>query len=256
LRGRDVDAHDPHAVLVSAAAARAFWPNADPLGQHLQFKFTPGVTWDVVGIVGDVKLQGLDTTGSDAVAYQWRAQRPWTFGIFVARTIGPPAGLAASLRRVIHDVDPNQAVRDVSTMEDAIGATMAARRFEEQVLGVFAIVALLLAAAGLYSVLAHATRGQAREIAVRTALGASAADIIRMVAAEGAIPAIGGIAVGLGGAVLLGPVLKTLVFGVGALDPLTFASVAGILLVVAGLAGIAPAYRAVRLDPVRVLRDE
>jgi predicted permease len=256
LRGRDVSPRDAHAVLVSNAAARAFWPGADPLGQHLQFQFTPGVTWDVVGVVGDVQLQGLESTSQAAVAYQWEAERSWTAAVFVARTGGPPAGAAEPMRRAIHALDPDQAVRDVSTMDETIAATLATRRVEEQLLGVFAVVAILLAAAGLYAVLAQTVRGRSREIAVRMALGATSASTVGMIVAEGALPTVLGVVVGIVGSALLVPVLKTMVFGVQAFDPLTLASVAGIMLAVAALAGLAPAYRAVRLDPVRILREE
>jgi putative ABC transport system permease protein len=256
LRGRDLDAHDAHAVLMSATAARAFWPDQDPLGQRLNFTFTPGVTWDVVGIVGDVKLEGLDSTASAAAAYQWQSERPWTFEIFVARTTGPPAQMAAPILRVIHGIDPDLSARDVSTMDETMAATTAHRRFEENLLALFALVALVLAAAGLYSVLAHLVRGRAREIAVRSALGAGMADVLRMVLVEAAKPTLGGLVLGLAGSLLLAPVLKTLVFGVTTFDPTTLAAVMLVMLVVAVVAGVGPAYRAVRLDPVKVLRDE
>src|SRR5579864_865297 len=256
VRGRDVDAHDAHAVLVSATAARAFWPNEDPVGQRLTFTFSPGVTWDVVGVVGDVKLEGLDSTASAAAAYQWQAERPWTYEVFVARTTGSPTRMAAPIVGVIHDIDPELPARDVSTMDETIAATTASRRFEEDVLILFALVALVLAAAGLYSVLAHLVRGRAREIAVRSALGATVADVLLMVLVEAAKPTLVGLAIGLAGALLLAPVLKTLVFGVTTFDPTTLAAVMMVMLAVAIVAGVGPAYRAVRLDPVRVLRDE
>jgi putative ABC transport system permease protein len=256
IRGRDLDAHDAHAVLISATAARAFWPGQDPLGHRLNFTFTPGVTWDVVGIVGDVKLEGLDSTASAAAAYQWQSERPWTFEIFVARTTGPPAQMAAPILRVMHGIDPDLSARDVSTMDERMAATTASRRFEEDLLALFALVALVLAAAGLYSVLAHLVRGRAREIAVRSALGAGVPDVLRMVLVEAAKPTLGGLVLGLAGSLLLAPVLKTLVFGVTTFDPTTLAAVMLVMLVVAVVAGVGPAYRAVRLDPVKVLRDE
>jgi putative ABC transport system permease protein len=256
IRGRDLDAHDAHAVLVSATAARTFWPDQDPLGQHLTFTFTPAVTWDVVGIVGDVKLEGLDSTASAAAAYQWQSERPWTYEIFVALTTGPPAQMAAPILGIIHGVDSDLPAREVSTMDETMAATTASRRFEQDLLALFALVALVLAAAGLYSVLAHLVRGRAREIAVRSALGANVADVLRMVLVEAAKPTLGGLVLGLAGSLLLGPVLKTLVFGVTTFDPTTLAAVMLVMLVVAIVAGVGPAYRAVRLDPVKVLRDE
>lgn len=205
---------------------------------------------------GDVKLEGLDSTASAAAAYQWQSERPWTFEIFVARTTGPPAQMAAPILRVMHGIDPDLSARDVSTMDETIAAITASRRFEEDVLALFALVALVLAAAGLYSVLAHLVQGRAREIAVRSALGASVADVVRMVLVEAAKPTLGGLAIGLAGSLLLAPVLKTLVFGITTFDPTTIGVVTVVMLAVAVVAGVGPAYRAVRLDPVKVLRDE
>jgi len=256
LRGRDVDARDANAVVVSESAAKTFWPGADPIGQQMQFKFTPGVTFDVVGIVRDIRLESLDSDSAMPTVYQWLRERPWSSLTFAVRTAGPPANATPAALSAIEDLDPNQAVRDVATMADRVATTTAPRRFELDLLGTFAVLAVLLAGVGLFSVLAHAVRGRAREIAVRSALGASTAEIVRMVVVEGLKPTLGGLAAGLVIAWSLGPVLKTLIFGIGAFDPATYAAGAAALLAVSCLAAIVPAWRAAHLDPLKVLREE
>jgi ABC-type antimicrobial peptide transport system permease subunit len=255
-RGRDVDPRDAHAVLISESAAKAFWPNEDPIGRQVEFRFTPGVRWDIVGVVRDIKFVGLDEATPMPAAFQWSSERPWTALSFVARTAGPPEAAGPSLAAVVRDLDPEQPVGLIQTMDERIAATTASRRLEMDILAVFAALAATLAGVGLFSVLAHAVRGRAREIAVRTALGAPASAVIRLVVVEGLVPTAGGVLAGLAGGVLLGPVLRTLVFGIGAFDPMTYAFAAAALTVIAGLAGIAPALRAARLDPLKMLREE
>ena len=256
LDGRDADARDAHAVVVSESAARTFWPGGDPIGQQMQFKFTPGVTFDVVGIVRDIRLESLDSDNAMPTVYQWMRERPWSFLTFVVRTAGPPAHATAAALGAIEDLDPNQAVRDVATMTDRVATTTAPRRFELDLLGTFAVLAVVLAGIGLFSVLAHAVRGRAREIAVRSALGASTFEIVRMVAVEGLKPTLGGLVAGLVIAWSLGPVLKTLIFGIGTFDPATYAVGAAVLLGVSCVAAIVPAWRAAHLDPLKILREE
>jgi predicted permease len=256
VRGRDVDAHDANAVVVSESAARTFWPGADPIGQQMQFKFTPDVTFDVVGIVRDIRLESLDSDNAMPTVYQWMRERPWSSLTFVARTAWPIASTTPAALSAIEDLDPNQAVRDIATMTDRVAATTAPRRFELDLLGTFAVLAVALAGIGLFSVLAHAVRGRSREIAVRSALGASTAEIVRMVVVEGLKPTLGGLAAGLVIAWSLGPVLKSVLFGIGAFDPPTYAAGAAALIAVSCAAAIVPARRAAHLDPLKVLREE
>ena len=256
VRGRDVGAHDASAVVISESAARTFWPGVDPIGQQMQFTFTPGVTFDVVGIVRDIRLESLDSDNAMPTVYQWMRERAWSFLTFVVRTAGPATDTTPAALNAIEELDPNQAVRDVATMTDRVATTMAPRRFELDLLGTFAVLAVALAGIGLFSVLAHAVRGRAREIAVRSALGASTAEIVRMVLVEGLKPTLGGLAAGLVIASSFGPVLKTLIFGIGTFDPATYAAGAAALLVVSCGAAIVPAWRAAHLDPLKVLREE
>jgi putative ABC transport system permease protein len=222
----------------------------------MQFKFTPGVIFDVVGVVRDIRLESLDSDSAMPTVYQWMRERPWSSQTFVVRTAGPPASATPAALGAIEDLDPNQAVRDVATMADRVAATTAPRRFELDLLGTFAVLAVVLAGVGLFSVLAHAVRGRSREIAVRSALGASTLEIVGMVVIEGLKPTLGGLAAGLIIAWSVGPVLKTLIFGIGTFDLATYAAGAAALLVVSCGAAIVPAWRAAHLDPLKVLREE
>ena len=256
VRGRDVDPDDPFSVVVSESAARTFWPGADPIGQRMQFKFTPDATFDVVGVVADVRLADLDRDAATPTVYQWARVRPWRSLTFVVRTSGSPDATTSAAVGAIAAIDRDQAVRDVQTMASRVAAVTAPQRFEMDLLAAFAMLALTLAGIGLFSVLAHAVRGRAREIAVRSALGASAAQVTGMVVAEGLTPTLGGLAVGLVAALLLGPLLKSLTFGIQTFDPATYAMGTAVLLAVSCLAAVVPAWRAAHLDPLKVLREE
>jgi putative ABC transport system permease protein len=157
---------------------------------------------------------------------------------------------------VIHALDAEQPVEDVRTMDAVLDETLTSHRFSALLLGLFAGVALALASVGIYSVLSYIVRGRSREIGIRTALGARTSDVVRLVVLEGMTPAIIGIAAGAVSALGSAKLLEKLVFGISASDPLTLAAVAATLLVVALLASLLPAYRASRLDPLRVLRAE
>src|SRR4029450_12245712 len=174
----------------------------------------------------------------------------------VMRTSVPPATLAQPAVAAIRAIDPEQPVGDIRTMVEVLGERLASQRFSALLLGVFAGVALLLAAVGIYSVLSYIVRGRSREIGIRTALGAQRADVLRLVIVEGMSPALVGIAAGTIAAVASAKVMETLVFGVSASDPLTLAAVGGTLTLLALMASLVPAYRALRLDPARVLRAD
>ena len=168
----------------------------------------------------------------------------------------PPATIAQPVVAAIHGIDPEQPVTDIKTMVERVDGELTSQRFSALLLGVFAGVSMLLAAVGIYSVLSYIVRGRSREIGIRTALGARTADVLRMVIVEGMSPTLVGIAAGTIAALMSARFLKTLVFGVSASDPLTLAAVAAILTLVALMATLVPAYRALRLDPAKVLRAE
>ena len=255
LRGRDIVESDAEVLLVSQDAAKLYWGTDDPIGRRATLPaLSQTVLRQVVGIVGDVKQRNL-IEGSTPTVYFY-TREPYGRATFTIRTSVPPATLAQPAVAAIHAIDPEQPVADIRTMVQVLDRGLTSQRFSALVLGVFAGVALLLAAVGIYSVLSYIVRGRRREIGIRTALGAQTADVLRLVIVEGMSPTLVGIAAGTIGALASARVMKTLVFGVSASDPLTLAAVGATLALVALMASLVPAYRAVRLDPVKVLRAD
>ena len=254
LRGRDIVENDAEVLLVSREAAKLYWGAEDPIGRRATLPFSKTVLRRVVGIVGDVKQRNLIEASTPTVYFYTR--EPYSKATFVIRTSVPPVTLAQSAVAAIRAIDPEQPVGDIQTMVQVLDGGLTSQRFSAMLLGVFAGVALLLAAVGIYSVLSYIVRGRSREIGIRTALGARTADVVRLVILEGMSPALVGIAAGTIAAVASAKVLETLVFGVSASDPLTLVAVAATLALVALMASLVPAYRALRLDPVKVLRAD
>jgi len=254
LRGRDVGDGDAEVLLVSQDAAKLYWGTDDPIGRRAALPYSQTVLRQVVGIVGDVKQRNLNEASTPTV-YSYSRE---AFGraTFVMRTSVPPATLAQPAVAAIRAIDPEQPVVDTQTMVQVLDGKLTPQRLSALLLGVFAGVALLLAAVGIYSVVSFIVRGRSREIGIRTALGARAADVLRLVIVEGMSPVLVGIGAGTIAALASARVVKTLVFGVSASDPLTLAAVAATLALVALIASVVPAYRASRLDPVQVLRAE
>jgi predicted permease len=255
LRGRDIVESDAEVLLVSADAARLYWGADDPIGRRATLPaLSNTVPRQVVGIVGDVKQRNLTEGSTPTVYFYTRA--PYGRATLVIRTSVPPATLARPAAAAIHAIDPDQPVGDIRTMVQVLDGKLTPQRFSALVLGGFAGVALLLAAVGISGVLSYIVRGRRREIGIRTALGAQRADVLRLVLVEGIWPALVGIAAGTSAALGSARVLKTLVFGVSPSDPLSLAAVAAALALVALAASLVPAYRALRLDPVKALRAE
>jgi predicted permease len=255
LRGRDVLDSDAEVLLVSQDAAKLYWGADDAIWRRaLLPALSRTVLRQVVGIVGDVKQRNL-IEGATPTVYFYNRE-PYGKATFAIRTAVPPATLAQPVVAAIRAIDPEQPVVDIRTMVQVLDGTLTSQRFSALLLGVFAGVALLLAAVGIYSVLSYIVRGRSREIGIRTALGAQRADVLRLVIVEGMSPAFVGIAAGTIAALASAKVMKTLVFGVSASDPLTLAAVAATLALVALMASLVPAYRASRLDPVKVLRAD
>ena len=254
LRGRDIVENDSEVMLVSRDAAKLYWGADDPIGRRAALPFPKTVLRRVVGIVGDVKQRNLIEASTPTVYFYTRD--PNGRATFAIRTSVPPSTLVQPAVAAIHAIDREQPVYAIRTMAQAIDEELTPQRFSALLLGVFAGVALLLAAVGIYSVLSYIVRGRRREIGIRTALGARAADILRLVIVEGMWPALVGIAAGTLAALASARVMETLVFGVSASDPLTLAGVGATLALVALMASLVPAYRALRLDPVKALRAE
>ncbi len=268
LRGRDFNDGDiagrPAAVLISEAMARQFWPGEDALGKRLTMTFFPDVIREVVGIVGDVKIDGLDQTRPSAALYfplgqvSAPANGGWTsFPMtLVVRSASSPQGLVSAVSNVVHTIDREMPLRDILTMDDLVANSLTQQRFNMLLLGAFAGLALLLAAVGIYSVLSYSVKRGVREIGIRLALGAQLGDVLRMVVFEGMKPVLLGVVIGTAGALAMGRILSSLIFEVKPTDPVTFLAVTILLSSIALLASIIPAYRATKVDPMVALRYE
>ena len=268
IHGRDITDADvagrPGVALISEALAKRYWPNEDPIGRHLTLTFSPDVPREVVGIVGDTKLDSLDETRPVDTIYTAFAQltvspgETWrSFGeTLTVRTQTDPHGEIAAVTATVHQVGPDVPVTEVLSMDDVIARSITSQRFTLDLLAAFAGLALLLAAVGIYGVLSYTVRRRVREIGIRMALGASPSDVLKMVVSSGMKPILIGIVIGLVAAVGLSGLVRSLVFGIRPTDPLTFGVVALLLVLVGVLANAVPAYRATRIEPVRTLREE
>jgi len=261
LRGRLLDAHDvsgaPRAVVLNESFAKRRFPKGDALGQRLQFGPEEGQWYSVVGVVGDVRQTSL-SLGDENAIYTTIGQWHWVDQLMslVVRARGDAPALTSALRRAIWSVDKNQPIVRVATMDQLLATSQANRRFALVLFEAFGVVALLLAAVGIFGVLSGGVTERLREIGVRSALGASSADILTLVVRQGMTLTSLGIGIGLGGSLLASRALVTLLFGVSRLDPITYAGVVVLLLVVALAASWAPAWRASRVDPAITLRAE
>jgi predicted permease len=255
LRGRDIAESDSEVLLVSRDAAKLYWGEDDAIGRRAILPaLSKTVLRRVVGIVGEVKQRNLNE-GATPTVYSY-TREPYSRATFAIRTSPAPTTLAQPAVAAIRGIDPEQPVVDIRTMVQVLDGKLSSQRFSALLLGVFAGIALLLAAVGIYSVLSYIVRGRSREIGIRTALGARPLDVLRLVIVESMSPVLVGIAAGTVAALASAKVMKTLVFGVSASDPLTLVAVAATLALVALMASLAPAYRALRLDSVKVLRAE
>jgi predicted permease len=268
LRGRDLNDDDsagrPRAILMSESMAKRFWPNENPIGQHLTMTFSPDGPREIVGIVGDVKDSGLDVVDPVATLYLPLAQlstpQPGGWTSFpmslVVRTNSNPSSLTSAVTGAVHQVDSELPLLQIRTMQDVVGESLSQQRFNMQLLAVFAALALLLAAIGIYSVLSYSVKRRVREIGIRMALGAQVRDVLRLILIEGMRPTLIGVAIGLAGALALGRVLSNLIYGVKPTDPITFGAVSLMLATVGLFASLIPAHRASRVEPMKTLRDE
>jgi predicted permease len=256
LGGRDAADTDQEVMLVSRSAARLLWGDENPIGRRVTLPLqSRTVLKQVIGIVGDVKQADLSQPALPTV-YEYTHERSWRLLTLVARTAVPPTSIAPRAIGAIQAIDPEQPVLAVQTMDEMVDQTLASQRLGAFVLTLFASLALVLASVGIYSVLSYIVRSRRREIGIRTALGARRGDVLRLVVAEGMRPTLVGIAVGAVAALGSAKLLENLVFGITATDPATLAAVAVTLAVVALGASLVPAYRALRLDPLKALRAE
>ena len=259
-QGRDLSADDiagrPSAVLISESMARQFWPNESPIGRRLTLTFVPGTVREVVGVVGDVKLRGVDVVEPIATLYWPEAEAGNARMSLVVRASSRPADLGPSVANAIREIDPDLPVLNVETMDDVLGTTIARQRVTMILLAAFAGFAVFLAGLGIYSVLSYAVKRRGQEIGIRMALGAQRSDVLRLVIGEGLRLTLIGLAVGVAAALPLTGLLRDLLFGVTPTDPFTFAAVAALLGLVALAACYLPARRAMRVDPMVAIRAE
>ncbi len=261
IRGRyftDYDNQNSTPVaIVSDGFARRFFPNQEALGKRIK-QSGPGFgdKWmEIVGVVGNVKYLGL-TVDTDPAYYMPFAQGYGPRMFLAVRSSGDANRLAERLRREVQSVDPGVTLAQISTMEQLLRLSVSQPRFDTMLLALFAAIALLLAAVGIYGLIAYSVAQRTHEIGVRMALGASQADVIRMVVRQGALLAAIGIACGLGGAFAMTRLLKTMLFGIGVTDALTFAAAPLGIMIVVLVATFVPALRATRISPVVALRYE
>ena len=265
LQGRFIASSDtekaPAVAVINSAMSRTYWPGENPLGKRIQLGALPDKQipyMEIVGVVGDV-LQGL---GDDAKAemYSPYRQADALIPVFqlsiVLRTATEPHAAVSALRSALAEIDPNQPLVNVRSMEENIATSVAQPRFRTWLIGIFAALALLLAAVGVYGVMSYSVTQRTNEIGIRVTLGAQPGDVFRIIVGEGLRLALVGVGVGLVAALVLTRTLQSFLYGISASDPLTFAGVAILLTLVAVAASFFPARRATRVDPMIALRYE
>jgi predicted permease len=260
-RGRDFTIHDreksPLVVIINESMARRFWPSypngPDPVGQHLVTGLSAGGR--IIGIVGDIRQAGLAADVRPGL-YRPSAQVAPQSAMFAIRTEEAPRDFVNAIRSQVLAIDRDQAITAVRTMDEIVEESEGQRRSIMILLGIFAGAALLLAIIGLYGVIAYSVARRTKELGIRRALGAQQGDIVRLVLARALGLTLTGVLFGFGGAVALTRVIKSLLFQVSPTDPLTFAGIALLLILVALAASYVPAHRATRIDPMSALRFE
>jgi putative ABC transport system permease protein len=257
VAGRVFDSRDRDStqavVIVSATLAKRYFPDRNPLGQRIRIGGQVRAT--VVGVVGDVKFQGIATDNGLALYQPFDQMPQWSFSI-IMRTDTEPLSFGPVIRNAVTAVDREIAVSQIQTIDDLVESSTAAHQFRAVVLSLLAGLALALAAIGIYGVLSYAVSRRTKEIGVRVALGARSADVLSLVLREGLARAALGVAIGLLGAWATTRLLSSMLFGVSATDLVTFVSVPCVLLAVAAIACWLPAYRAARVDPLIALRSD
>jgi len=265
VRGRTFDARDQRnsapVMIISQEFARKFFPKEDPIGRRVKIGAGEGVaresfkTREIVGIVGDVRTNNL-TTLPRATYYVPLPQLMWGTPSLLVRTDGSPQAITSAVRKVLATMDPDSPLYEVRTMEDYLALDLGRAKFQTVLLTLFACLALLLTAVGLYGVMAYAVAQRTHEIGVRMALGASREAVLQMVLQQGALLTVTGIIVGLAGALALASVIQSLLYQIPPRDPMTYVAVCVTLAAVALLASYLPALRATKVDPMFALRYE
>jgi len=257
LKGRvftDYDNVDgPRVVMIDETLAREFFPNQDPVGHHLQIPDATRPAREIVGVVGGVRDTGFDQQPRPTIYFPYLQSPDQTVSL-VVRTAAGPGTILPAIKNAIWSVDKDQPVFDVKTMDEIISGVVSAQRLAFVLLGIFALLALALAAVGIYSVTSYAVGQRTHEIGIRMALGAEKSDVLRLIVGHGLALALMGVAIGLGAALLLSHLLASILYGVRPTDPATYAGVSLLVMLASILAGYLPARRAAKVDPMTALR--
>jgi putative ABC transport system permease protein len=260
LSGRTFGSGDrqdaPPVAIVSTAMARKYWPGENPIGKHLRFDDNTKDPWfTVVGVVGDVRQLGLSHE-PPPLLYLPYEQFVLPFTNVVVRSTLPASAVTSLLRSQVTSIDPDLPLVDVMTLQSVMDRSVEDPRFRTILIGLFGLLALVLAAVGVYGLISYSVTQRTREIGIRVALGAQPRQVLVPVIREAIVLAVSGIAIGLVGALALTRLLASFLFGIGATDPTTFISVSALLVIVALLASYVPSRRALRVDPLIALRAE
>jgi putative ABC transport system permease protein len=265
LKGRAFSRHDteaaPGVVIINETLAARYFAGEDPIGRRLDLSGDPKDLREIVGVVGDVRNYGVDAEVKPEVYVPFLQSAPEYLSsvvsalTIVVRSAIEPTALAAAVREQVQALDKDQPVSEIRTMEYYLADSMAQRRFNMLLLGVFAGLALVLAAVGIYGVIAYNVTQRTHEMGIRIALGARSGDILRLVFTNAMVTTLTGIVIGLAAAFALTRLLQSLLYQVTATDPFVFATIPILLLVVAGVATYIPARRAMKIDPITALRE-
>ena len=257
-RGRAFNATDdvrtPGVIVVNETFVRRWFPDQEPIGQRVGFNWDMDGFQTVIGVVADVKQNGLDDPAFPTV-YVAMPQRADSGFTVVVRTSGPPEGIVNAVRAEIKAIDPTRPISRVRPMTSLMAASVSGRRLSLNIVGGFALIGLLLAATGIYGVVSHSAQQRTREFGIRLALGAESASVLALVFRQGLLLAVIGAALGLGGALAMGGLLQAQLFGIESSDPTTLAAVSVGLIAIALVACYLPARRAVQVNPASILRD-
>jgi putative ABC transport system permease protein len=258
-KGRLFDDHDrkdaTRVIIINETMAQQLFPDEDPLGKRIHITMGEKLYREVVGVVGDVKQNGLDQK-TPYETYEPFAQEPFGGMSLVVRTAGDPTQLSNAIRGEVLSIDKDQPVSSIKPLAELVRSSIAQQRFAMLLLGVFAGVAMLLAGVGIYGVMSYSVTQRTHEIGIRMALGASPRNVLRLVVGHGLLLTLIGVALGLGVALLLTKVMASLLFSVSATDLATFVIFSASLTAIALVACLVPARRALKVDPMIALRYE
>jgi putative ABC transport system permease protein len=243
-------------VVINEEAARRIWPGEEPVGKRVRFLGTTQEPWStVIGVIGNIKHFGLDTEARPEV-YITFAQGPPVTPLLAIRTSVDPSSVIAAIRRELRSLEPRLVMYNFAPMTELVTESLTERRFNTLLIGLFAVLALVLAAVGVYGVMSYLVRQRTHEIGIRMALGAERREVLKLVMGQGLMLALVGVAIGLGAAFALTRLMSSLLFGVSATDFVTFGGISLLLMVVSLLACYVPARRATKVDPMVALRYE